>query len=143
MRDPALDAAVVVIGLLVVLSGFYNVAATRPHLAPVEWALSATMDRSVEHHAAGIPVSNTYNSPDMKEGYEHFDEMCVVCHGAPGIEQSEIGKGLYPLPPDLTKTAGDWAPSELFWIAKYGIRDTGMSAEQYQNLRKTPSGEKK
>jgi len=59
------------------------------------------------------------------EGFEHFDEMCTICHGAPGVEQSEIGKGLNPRAPDLSHAATKWAPHQLFWIVKHGIKMTG------------------
>lgn len=53
--------------------------------------------------------------------------MCVVCHGGPGIEPSEIAKGLYPEPPILYKS-GMLTPGPTFWIIKNGIRMTSMPA---------------
>ena len=61
-------------------------------------------------------------------GFADFDEMCVTCHGAPGKERSEIGKGLNPPPPDLATAARRWSDAELFWIIKNGVRMTGMPA---------------
>lgn len=125
----AAEIVLFVVGFLVVMySGVYNVAATKPHLGITYWVLSTTMDRSVGHHAAGIPVSKTYESPDLAEGYEHFSEMCVACHGAPTSERSEVGRGLNPQAPDLAEAANDWAPSEVFWILKNGIKMSGMPA---------------
>ena len=60
------------------------------------------------------------------EGFEHYDEMCTGCHGGPGIERSEIGKGLDPQPPNLSDAVKAWTPRQLFWIIKHGIKMTGM-----------------
>jgi mono/diheme cytochrome c family protein len=54
--------------------------------------------------------------------------MCVGCHGAPGKDPSEIGKGLRPRPPDLAKAALQLDKGELFWIVKNGIKMAGMPA---------------
>jgi mono/diheme cytochrome c family protein len=111
-----------------IYSGIYNVAATHPHLAPTKAILSLTMDRSVARHAQGI------NAPDIKDtamihlGFGHFQEMCVQCHGAPGVQPAEMAKGLNPDAPQLADPAGEWSAAELFWITKNGIKMTGMPA---------------
>jgi len=51
--------------------------------------------------------------------------MCVMCHGAPGVERFDAGKGLYPDAPDLAEAAPDWTLQETYWITKNGIKDTG------------------
>jgi mono/diheme cytochrome c family protein len=118
----------VAIGLIVIFSGVYDVAATTPHVALTQDVLSTTADRSVQHHASGIELSPTYGAPDLGEGSEHYREMCVTCHGAPGADRSEIGAGLYPPAPDLSRSVSDLSPQEVFWILKHGIKDTGMPA---------------
>jgi mono/diheme cytochrome c family protein len=92
--------------------------------------------------------------------------MCTGCHGGPGIERNEIGKGLSPQAPDLSQVAKAWSPAQLFWIVKNGVKMTGMpsfgathddgelwdivafldtlaglTAEQYQNMRQHVSAE--
>jgi mono/diheme cytochrome c family protein len=118
----------VVIAVVMIQTGVYNVAATIPHHGFTEKILSTTMDRSVHKHAAAIEVSATYNSPNLEEGFEHYHEMCVACHGAPGVEKSEAGEGLNPPAPDLSKSVTDLSPQEVFWILKNGIKMTGMPA---------------
>jgi len=113
---------------IVMYSGTYDVAATEAHYATTEWVLGTTMDESVRHHAAGLAVSARYNSPDLAEGYERYHELCVTCHGAPGVAREEIGMGLNPSPPDLVQTANDWTPSEIYWMVKNGIKMSGMPA---------------
>lgn len=118
----------VVVAAFVVTSGTYNVAAIKPHYGLTEKVLSSTMDNSVRHHASGIELSATYKNPDLGEGFEHYHEMCVTCHGAPGVEKSEAGQGLNPRAPDLSKSVTDMSPQEVFWILKNGIKMTGMPA---------------
>lgn len=121
----------VVAGILAILfirSGIYNVAATYPDSAPAEWVLSNTMDNSVKRHARDIKVPALDDPAMINRGFRHYEEDCVICHGAPGTRIGEVGRGLNPKPPELTEVAGDWKPSELFWITKNGVRMTGMPA---------------
>src|SRR5206468_7122711 len=62
-------------------------------------------------------------------GLDHYRENCVVCHGAPGVEMGEAGKGLNPPPPFLDSPAVQGrTDGQMFWIVKNGIRMTGMPA---------------
>ncbi len=45
-----------VAGALVLYSGFYNIAATEQHTAPVYWLLETGMRQSVRRHARAIAV---------------------------------------------------------------------------------------
>lgn len=110
----------------VILSGAYDVAATRPHNGLTHWILTTAMQHSVKNRArqSGKPMPVTEEL--AVRGFADFDEMCVTCHGAPGKERSEIGKGLNPPPPDLAIAARSWSDAELFWIIKNGVRMTGM-----------------
>ena len=44
------------------------------------------------------------------------------------MPKGDIGKGLYPTPPDLALAARRYTAAELFWIIKNGIKMTGMPA---------------
>jgi mono/diheme cytochrome c family protein len=113
------------VGLIVVFSGLYNVAASRPHSKLAYWLLGATMERSVEHHAGGVRPPG---QASVVEGASHFAQMCVLCHGGPGVERSEIGQGLNPLAPDLSEEGAEWSLEEVYWVVKHGIKMTGMPA---------------
>jgi mono/diheme cytochrome c family protein len=107
-------------------SGVYNVAASAPHTALVRWYMGTFSDHSVEKHSAGIKVPAQYFAASPDEGIRLYDETCLPCHGAPGIERSLTAKGLNPEPPELYKTVGDLKPEEVFWVIKNGIKMTGM-----------------
>jgi mono/diheme cytochrome c family protein len=121
-----------IIEVLVILgfiySGMYDVSALRSEPAPVYWILQKTRERSVLYHSSGIQAPAGVSSLKPTEGLGHYQEMCKGCHGAPGVEPSEIAMGLNPGPPDLKEAAGELQPSVLFWIVKNGIKMTGMPA---------------
>jgi mono/diheme cytochrome c family protein len=116
--------------LIVIATGAYNVAATSPHSKPVERVLNATMDRSVEVRARRLKPPAAALTAKGSAGFQDFENLCVICHGAPGIEATEIGKGLYPPAPDLSKATDDLSVAEVCWIIANGIKDTGMPAFQ-------------
>ncbi len=117
-----------VVGLIVIFSGAYNIAATVHHWGITEWVLDTTFDNSVEAHSKGIVAPGNLNDPStLLLGYNHYKETCVGCHGAPGVEPEEVAKGLYPSPPDLADS-GDLSPAKVYWIATNGVKMTGMPA---------------
>ena len=117
-----------VVGLAFVYSGIYDVAATADHVAPVRWLLHTTMERSVAVRLDEVPEPPVFDSSMVSHGFEHYRSMCVTCHGAPGVDRGELGRGMIPSPPLLADEAGEDEPRELFWITKHGIKMAGMPA---------------
>lgn len=115
-------------GLAIVYSGVYDVAATQPHSRAERWLLRTLMERSVRARVDDVPEPPDESDELLAVGFHHYDEMCVVCHGAPGVERSEIGEGIEPEPPDLAETAGDWTLPAIFLITSQGIKMAGMPA---------------
>lgn len=108
-------------------SGFYDVAADRPHTAPMHSFLNTLRTRSIEMHARDIKVPPLDGAERIAEGAEHYAAMCTGCHLAPGMDETEIRQGLLPQPPNLSQQkAADAA--ETFWIVKHGIKATAMPA---------------
>lgn len=116
------------LGLIYINAGAYNVAATDPHLGAVYWVLNTTQVQSVRSHAEELREPLPSDSSALQSGFHHFEEMCVTCHGAPGVSPSEIGKGLNPEPPELSEMVERYSPGELYWIVKNGLKMTGMPA---------------
>ncbi len=116
--------------LAVAYSGTVDVAATKHPSGLTSWFLGTTRDHSIHARAQGIAVPGL-DAPRMLEmGADHYKEMCVGCHGAPGVEAGEAAQGLEPAPPVLYRgppmTKEDAA--ETFWVVKNGIQMTGMPA---------------
>ena len=114
--------------LFVIYTGAYNVAATKPHRNITRWALSTLQHNSVAARATEVGAPPAMDSAALAHGFEHFHAMCVQCHGAPGMDRGELGKGITPTPPRLELEASEWTDAELFWITKNGIRLAGMPA---------------
>ncbi|HKY61265.1 MAG TPA: cytochrome c [Gemmatimonadota bacterium] len=114
--------------LAFVYSGIYNVAATQPHSRAERWLLRTLMERSVRGHVDDVPEPPAESEALLATGFHHYDAMCAVCHGAPGVEPTEIGEGIEPEPPDLAEKAGQWSLPAIFWITSQGIKMAGMPA---------------
>jgi mono/diheme cytochrome c family protein len=56
---------------------------------------------------------------------------CVGCHGEPGKPPSEFGGTFYPSAPQFPSLGTAYEEGQVFWIAKHGIRRTGMSAQGF------------
>jgi mono/diheme cytochrome c family protein len=121
----------VLAGVFFIYSGTYNVAATSKDSGLMQWVLKTTREESIDRRADDVipPAASALSNPQtLRVGFEHYDEMCVVCHGAPGIEPGEAREGLNPKPPLLAKVANKISMQELFWVIKHGIKMTGMPA---------------
>jgi mono/diheme cytochrome c family protein len=107
--------------------GVFNVAADVPHSAVVFAAMELVRDRSIAVRIKDVQVPPLDDPELVADGAEHYAAMCVDCHLAPGMKQSELREGLYPQPPDLSERI-DAAPAEKFWIIKHGIKMSAMPA---------------
>lgn len=114
--------------LIVVYSGAFNVAATQEHTALSRWALETSMQKSIERRAAGMKVPGVATQAMSEAGAGDYKAMCEHCHGGPGAERASWASGLRPRPPHLTEAASEWAPNEVFWLLKHGVRMSGMPA---------------
>jgi len=114
-----------------IFSGLYDVSASTPDRGLIRWALATTQRYSVHRAVEGI--KGKVKVPDLEDprllraGAVHYQRMCATCHGAPGVNISEIGQGLNPDPPELSGIGRD-EPEETFWVVRNGIKMTGMPA---------------
>ena len=115
-------AAIAALG--VAYSGIVNVTARGADSAPLAWFLATAKRQSVMRQAAAEATPPASN--DLKLGFRLYNETCVYCHGGPGKDPVDFGKGLMPEPPYLADTVAGWSPGQLYWIVRNGIRMTGM-----------------
>jgi len=111
-----------------VKSGWFNVAAAHPHTKLTDWITHETMIHSVRAHAARIEAPARFTRAQLVTGFCTYETHCVACHGAPAIAREHWSGGMEPSPPYLLDSTSRWTPAELFWIAKNGIKMTGMPA---------------
>jgi len=108
-------------------SGLYDPSSDNPHWKITSFLIEAIRDRAVAHHASDEILAVDLNDPQLiLNGAVHYDEMCVDCHLAPGMKDTELRAGLYPQPPRLSEVKVD--PTEAFWVIKHGLKMTAMPA---------------
>ena len=107
-------------------SGLYDIGADIPHWPTTIKIVETVRERSIASRTKAIEVPNLENPQLVLKGAEQYAAMCVDCHSAPGMDDSDIRLGLYPKPPALSKTHID--PKVAFWVIKHGIKMSGMPA---------------
>ena len=110
----------------VVWSGIYNIGADDPHTRPIYAVLEVARARSIERRATAIDVPDLADPAQVIQGAGNYDAMCTGCHLTPGAPPTELSRGLYPAPPNLSLVAVD--PAKAFWVIKHGIKASGMPA---------------
>ena len=113
--------------------GWIDVAADKPHSPAVHALIEFARERSIARQTRDLlPPGDIDGVERIRRGAGNYDAMCADCHRAPGVGESEIRRGLYPHPPDLTRAAAglppDRAAARRFWIIKHGIKASGMPA---------------
>lgn len=124
----AMTAGLLVVGAIgFAWSGLYNVGADAPHTEPVYAALEVARERSIATRAKQLQVpADLASDHRVIQGAGNYAAMCVGCHLAPGMEETELSRGLYPKPPNLSRHRVD--PAQAFWVIKHGIKASGMPA---------------
>ena len=108
-------------------SGLYNIGADDPHTKPVYAFMQTLRMRSIARQAQSLKVPDLTDPELIRQGAGNYAAMCTGCHLAPGMAPTELSKGLYPLPPNLS-TADIGDPSHHFWVIKHGVKASGMPA---------------
>lgn len=106
--------------------GVYNFAADVPHTAFVLSLLDRMRERSIETRSGSIKVPDLADKQRILQGAGNYNGMCVQCHRSPDMGETELSKGLYPSPPNLTKEPVEAA--HAFWVIKHGVKASGMPA---------------
>ena len=119
---------IAVVAAVLVHMGSFDVAADKPHSQPVFWLMNTVRERSVAIRSADITVpGDLAEAKRIASGAAQYDEMCSLCHLAPGMKRTEISRGLYPRAPELRRKS-ELTPAEQFWVVKHGLKMTGMPA---------------
>jgi len=117
-----------VVFIVYIYSGSYDVSQLTPHSTITKWMINTTKHYSIKKRLKNIQVPPLNDTTMIAQGFVHYDEMCVICHGGPGNNPEELAKGLYPKPPRFYKSNDMPDPDESFWIIKNGIKMTSMPA---------------
>jgi mono/diheme cytochrome c family protein len=89
-------------------------------------ATHASVGRSAPKQANPLSASDD----TLITGGKLYLSDCVGCHGEPGKPPSDFGASFYPPAPQFPSVGTAYEESQVFWIAKHGIRRSGMSAQE-------------
>jgi cytochrome c553 len=133
LKRLAIAAAVLIVlgglgGFFVMLSGIVPIKASSGHWAITEAILDAAKRRSVATHTLGMKVPPLDRPGMVIVGAGQYGFACEPCHGSPAVKQPRVAARMTPRPPDLRDVSLSYAPDELFYIVKHGIKFTGMPA---------------
>jgi len=99
-----------------------DVSASRLEASVMRMAVHA----SVRRHAPNVanPISATEDN--LIAGGKIYLNECAGCHGTPG--KANEPDSLNPPAPRLAQVGTEYSESQIFWVAKHGIRRSGMFA---------------
>ncbi len=122
--------AVILVGSFAYLRlGFVDVRADVPPGAWERYWMSSAVRASIRRHAPEIPNPLGPTDETLITGASMYKYQCALCHGNAGSQKAPGGTPpLYPEPPHLPTTGTAYSEAQIFWIAKHGIRRTGMVA---------------
>lgn len=113
----------------VIYSGIYDVSASKPDNALVQWALHTASEHSVDARLDGIVAPGGLDAPQVVAAGGHlYAAHCAVCHGGPGLKPTAISVGLNPQPPDFFRAGHKPWLEQMFRFIKYGVKMTAMPA---------------
>jgi len=96
---------------------------------PAAWEaglMPSAVHASVRRRAAAIRRPLLDGDTALVAGGRLYMKDCVGCHGAPGKPPSDYGVTFFPPAPQFSHAASRYSQAELFWVAKHGIRMSGM-----------------
>jgi mono/diheme cytochrome c family protein len=108
--------------------GLIPVSADGPHSNLEARIMPTVLHASVVRHASGETNPVSLDEDNLKAGVDTYKAMCATCHSKPDGEASVYGQSFYPPAPQLPKGMSQYTDSQLFWVIKHGIRNTGMPA---------------
>ena len=114
------------VGAGVLFSGLFNVAATVADSPPLRWMFVTVREGSIKFHARDIHAPPAADAAHLANGFKIYREDCIMCHTLVGRQSTPMALGLNPQAPTFKEN--DMTAAQLFWVAKNGIRFTGMPA---------------
>ena len=123
-------AALVVVG---VISGFlvirHGFRATDEPTAPERIVARTVRNISIPSSAKNAKSPVEITGAALSEAREDFNARCSTCHAIDGSGISQMGRNMYPKPPDLRASdTQSLTDGEIQYVIENGVRLTGMPA---------------
>ena len=115
-------------GLLYSRSGLMKITADERPGSLERYVANQALDASVEHQAPQITSPLPASDANLIDGMKFYVMACAGCHGAVDKKASDFGRSFYPPAPQLIIHPMDDPEWFMFFVAKHGVRWTGMPA---------------
>jgi thiosulfate dehydrogenase len=93
------------------------------------WAARTSLRATLAREASKAPPPIAATDENLIAGIRLYAANCAVCHGVANGKPSNVARGLYQTPPQLTKDGVEDDPEGVtYWKVDHGIRFTGMPA---------------
>jgi len=119
--------AILLGGFLYLRLGFAEMRGDIPPSRFETWLLQPALHASVRREAPEIPNPVQPTDANLISGGKLYLNECAGCHGEPG-KPDQSSSTLFPPIPQLATTGTPYTESQIFWVAKHGIRRSGMFA---------------
>ncbi len=120
--------------LVVILGGFaylrLGFTEVRSDVPPSNWEkalMFSSAHASVRRRAPELPNPVPPTDENLIAGAKIYSDECAGCHGA-DRKADQTGDSLYPPIPQLPVVGTTYTEAQIFWVAKDGIRLSGMFA---------------
>jgi mono/diheme cytochrome c family protein len=103
----------------------------RADLPPPRWEsylMYISVHASVRRRAPELPNPIKPTDENLIAGGKFYLDACAGCHGTPGKPFGGKGPVLYPPIPELPVVGTEYSEAQIFWIARHGLRRSGMFA---------------
>jgi len=105
--------------------GLVEVRGDEPASQLEDYLMRTAVHASVRHNAPELSSPVPPTEVNLITGGKMYRDQCAGCHGTPG-KQPKYPSGLNPPVPQLPTVGTEYTESQVFWVAKHGIRRTGM-----------------
>lgn len=120
-------ATLAIAGFLYLRLGLTEVRGDLPPSSFESYVMYRAVHASVRRDAPEIPNPISPTDENLIAGGKIYRNECSGCHGnfaRPG----QTGDTLFPPVPQFAKAGTEYTEAQIFWVAKHGIRRTGMFA---------------
>jgi mono/diheme cytochrome c family protein len=126
----------VLVGIAVPVVGVFSylrlgMAEVRADIPPARWEthlMNSGVQASLRRKAPDVPNPLLPTDENLIAGGKLYLNACSGCHGRPGKPFGGKGPILYPPIPELPVIGTELSEAQIFWVAKHGIRRSGMFA---------------
>lgn len=121
-------AALVIGATAFLLLGFAEIRGDLPPSRFETSLMSAAVHASVHRAAPELPNPIPPSDENLIAGGRLYFNNCSGCRGPASKPENEASDTLFPPIPQFTRSTTTYTEAQIFWIAKHGLRRTGMFA---------------